>query len=331
MVSTVLICGGTIWRLAMIIISDRPTIRLDRRKFLAAASALIAAGVLPKSALALSGPHRFTHGIFDVFVLSDGVLELPLAIISPDAKRDELVALLGLAADVSTSRAEISPVLLISGEERILIDTGTGGMMGPDAGGQLIESVKAAGLTAEAITKVIFTHAHPDHLWGTVSADGAHVFANASYHMAEAELNFWSTPGLAAQMPAEMADMINTTQKHLTAMKEKIVTFKPGSEVVPGIGVIDTAGHTPGHVSFELAGGDGLILTGDAITVPAVFFAHPEWKFGFDADGDLAGKNRRALLDMAAAGKKQFLGYHWPFPGLGRAEVKDGAFAYVAG
>ncbi len=307
------------------------TIRLDRRKFLAAASALIAAGVLPKSALALAGPHTFTHGTFDVFVLSDGALELPLAVISPDAMPEELAVILGLAADAQANPMEISPVLVSSGADKILFDTGTGGMMGPDAGGQLVESLKAAGLAPDAITKVIFTHAHPDHMWGTISADGAHTFANASYHMAEAELNFWSTPDLATKMPAEMADMVMNTQKQLTAMKDRIVTFKPGSEVVPGIAVIDTAGHTPGHVSFELAGGDGLILTGDAITVPAVFFAHPEWKFGFDADGELAGKNRRMLLDMVAAGKKQMLGYHWPFPGLGRAEVKDGAFVYVAG
>ncbi len=315
----------------MTMLNQQTTIRLDRRKFLAASSALIAAGVLPKSVLALSGPHTFTHGAFEVMVLSDGALELPLSVISPDATPEDLAALLGLAADAQTNSVEISPVLISSGADRILFDTGTGGMMGPNAGGQLVESVKAAGLAADAITKVIFTHAHPDHIWGTVAADGAHVFPNASYHLAEAELNFWSAPDLASKMPSDMTDMVNNTQKTLTAMKEKIATFKPGAEVVPGVGVIDTPGHTPGHVAFELAGGDGLILTGDAITVPAVFFAHPEWKFGFDADGDLAGKSRRMLLDMAAAGKKQMLGYHWPFPGLGRAEAKDGAFAYVAG
>jgi glyoxylase-like metal-dependent hydrolase (beta-lactamase superfamily II) len=307
------------------------TIRLDRRKFLAAAGALVAAGVLPRSVLALSGPHKFTHGSFEISVLSDGIFELPLEVISPDAKPEDIAALLGLAADAKTNPAEISPVLVASGADRILFDTGTGGMMGPNSGGQLVESVKAAGLAPDAITKVIFTHAHPDHLWGTVTGEGAHVFPNASYHMSEAEMNFWSAPDLATQMPADMTEMINNTQKQLTAIQEKMVTFKPGEEIVPGIAAIDTAGHTPGHASFELAGGDGLILTGDAITVPQVFFAHPEWKFGFDADGDLAGKNRRVLLDMAAAGKKQMLGYHWAFPGLGRAEAKDGAFVYVAG
>ena len=98
---------------------------------------------------------------------------------------------------------------------------------------------------------------------------------------------------------------------------------------MPGVGVLDTAGHTPGHVSFELAGGNGLVITGDAITVPSVFFANPEWKFGFDSDGELAGKNRRALLENAASGKKQLLGYHWAYPGLGMAEAKDNAFIYI--
>jgi len=304
------------------------TIRLDRRRFLAASGGLIAAGVLPRSVLALSGPTTFTHGAFEVTVLSDGAFELPFSVVSPDATPEQLAALLGLAADAKGAAAEISPVVLKSGAEVILVDTGTGGLMGPTAG-KLAESLEAAGLSAGAITRVIYTHAHPDHLWGSVAADGAMAFPNASFHMAEAELDFWRNPDLAAAMPAGMGDMIRGTQAQLAAIGERMMTFRPGSEVVPGVGVIDTPGHTPGHVSFELAGGDGLILTGEAITVPAVFFAHPEWTFGFDADGGAAGRSRRALLDMAAAGRKQMLGYHWPFPGLGRAEARDGAFVYV--
>jgi glyoxylase-like metal-dependent hydrolase (beta-lactamase superfamily II) len=304
------------------------SIRLDRRKFLGVATALIAAGVLPKSVLALAGPHNFKHGTFDLTVVSDGTLQLPLSVVSPDAKPEELKALMGAAVQAGdTFNPEVNVVLAKSGSDVILFDTGAGAMA--PSSGQLHASLKATGLDAAAITKVVFTHAHPDHLFGAVGADGKIAFPNATFHMAENELNFWGAPDLAAKMPEAMQGMVKGIQGQLAVLKDKITTFKTGAELLPGVGVIDTAGHTPGHVSFELAGDGGLILTGDAIAVPSVFFAHPEWKFGFDADGELAGKNRRALLDNAASGKKKLLGYHWAYPGLGMAEAKDNAFVYV--
>jgi glyoxylase-like metal-dependent hydrolase (beta-lactamase superfamily II) len=304
------------------------SLRLDRRKFLGAASALIAAGVIPRSALALAGPHTFKHGTVDITVLSDGGFEMPIEIISPDAKPEELRAILGLAADAKTSTTDFSPVVVSSGAEKVLFDTGTGGQMGPTAG-MIRDSLKAAGMEPDAITKVVYTHLHPDHFWGTLTKEGAPVFAKATHHIAENELNFWGAADLASKLPKDMEGMVKNTQGILAGLKDKFSTFKPGTELVPGVNVIDTNGHTPGHVSFEIAGGDGLILTGDAITVAKVFFAHPDWKFGFDADGAAAAKSRRMLLDMAAAGKKLLLGYHFPYPGLARAEAKDGAFVYV--
>ena len=223
---------------------------------------------------------------------------------------------------------EASPLLLKSGNDVILMDTGSGGNFAPTAG-KIAESLKAVGVDASAITKVIFTHAHPDHCWGTLGADGKPIFANASFHVAETEWDFWTAPDLAGKMPKDMEGMVKGTQGQLAGIKDKVAMFKPGAEVLPGINVLDTAGHTPGHVSFELAGGDGLIITADAIINPLVFFPHPDWKFGFDADHDTAIANRKKLLDMASAGKKKLLGYHWPYPGLGMAEAKDGAYVYV--
>ena len=302
---------------------------LNRRRFMGVAAALIAAGALPKSALALAGPHRFTHGTFDLTVLSDGQLNLPLSIVSPQATTEDLKALMGAAVqpgDMFTS--EINVVLARSGSDLILFDTGAAGAFGPTAG-QLFESLKVAGVDPADITKVIFTHAHPDHILGAVGADGKPTFANASFHMAENEFNFWSPADLASKVPAAMKDMTLGIQAALAVLGDRLVTFKAGAEVLPGIGTIETPGHTPGHVAFDLAGGDGLILAGDSIALESVFFKNPEWAFGFDYDGTLAGKSRRALLDQAAQGKKQMLGYHWAYPGLGRAEAKDGAFVYV--
>ncbi len=302
---------------------------LNRRRFMGVAAALIAAGALPKSALALAGPHRFTHGTFDLTVLSDGQLHLPLSIVSSQATIDELKVLMGAAVqpgDMFTS--EINVVLARTGSDLVLFDTGAAGAFGPTAG-QLFESLKAAGADPADITKVIFTHAHPDHILGAIGADGKPTFANASFHMAENEFNFWSPADLASKVPAQMKDMTLGIQAALAVLGDRLVTFKAGAEVLPGIGVFETPGHTPGHVAFELAGGDGLMLIGDSIPQESVFFKNPEWAFGFDYDGAQAGKSRRTLLDQAVSGKKQMLGYHWAYPGLARAEAKDGAFVYV--
>ena len=301
---------------------------LDRRKFLGVASALVASGLLPKNVMALAGPYTFKQGAYDITVVSDGSLTLPLAVIDSADNPEELKTLLGTMAKGDNFTVEASPVLLKSATDMILLDTGSGNGFQPTAG-KIAESLRANGTDPASITKVIFTHAHPDHLWGSTGADGKIVYPNASFHVAENEWNFWATPDLASKMPAAMTGMVNGTQAQLAAIKEKVSMFKPGAELLPGMAVLDTAGHTPGHVSFELAGGDGMIVAGDAIPIPNVYFTHPDWKFAFDADKDMAVAARKKLLDMAAAGKKKMIGYHWPYPGIGMAEAKGNAFAYV--
>ena len=106
--------------------------------------------------------------------------------------------------------------------------------------------------------------------------------------------------------------------------------LRAGDDVSPGIRVIDTPGHTPGHLSFEIAGGGGLIIVADTVTAPWVYFPHPEWKFGFDFDHDQAIASRWRLLDRAASEGTVMIGYHWPYPGVGYAErSSSGAYRYV--
>jgi glyoxylase-like metal-dependent hydrolase (beta-lactamase superfamily II) len=94
--------------------------------------------------------------------------------------------------------------------------------------------------------------------------------------------------------------------------------------------VLDTAGHTPAHISLELEGKDELVITGDVAVNQVASFRYPKERFAFDTDSDLAIRNRLKLLDRAAADHTKLLGYHWAYPGIGFAERRGDAFHYVA-
>ena len=72
-------------------------------------------------------------------------------------------------------------------------------------------------------------------------------------------------------------------------------------------------------------------MTGDALTHQVVSFQKPDWHFGFDQIPEQAAATRRRLLGMLATDRIGIVGYHLPWPGVGRVETgKDGAFRYIA-
>ncbi len=304
-------------------------ITVDRRKLLAAAGALIAAGLLPRDVLALAAPYSFKQGDAEVTVVSDGHLVLPTSLLAPDAPPDQRKAILtAIGATGDTIAPATNATLIRTGSDLILFDTGAGDFQ-PTAG-KLAANLAEAGIKPESITKVVFTHAHPDHCWGTAAgAGGSLTYPNAAYYTAAKEWDFWMDEGLVGKMPAMMKPFILGAQKHWGAVKDRVTMLKPGDEIAAGIKVLDTPGHTPGHVSFEVPGGEGLLVMGDVIVVPGVYFPHPEWAFGFDAISDVAIQTRKTMLDRAATDKPKLLGYHWPYPGVGHAERKGAAYEYV--
>ncbi|HET7716069.1 MAG TPA: MBL fold metallo-hydrolase [Bauldia sp.] len=302
---------------------------VSRRSFLAGAAGLAASAALPRGLFAAEAPHRFMHGDFEVIVISDGYLTLPVNLHAFDTPEEEKKAVLeaaGLTGE--TTNPAVNLTLLRKGDELILFDVGTGPNMAP-TGGKSDEALRAVGIAPESVTKVVFSHGHPDHIWGTLSNEGKLRFPNAAYYSAGEEWDFWMAPDILTKLPEQMHQMATETQRHYTAVKEVVTMVKPGEEIVTGVGIIDTRGHTPGHVSFEVAGGDGLIIVADAIPHPGVYFPHPEWKFMYDATHEQAIASRRSLLDRAATDKALMLGYHWTYPGLGYAERKGQAYVYV--
>ena len=255
---------------------------------------------------------------------------LSAEIILPDAApedRPEILKRLGGTPDGAPFQVNIP--LIRTGSNLILVDIGSGNNFQASAG-RLAANLKAAGVDPASITKVVFTHVHPDHSGATVGPDGKLLYPNADYFVSEAEWQFWMDPDYETNMPSALHEFARGAQRDLSAIGERLTTVKPGDDIVSGMRVLATRGHTPGHVSFELAGKDGFIIAGDVVTNNIVFLEHPNWHFGFDTEPDIALKSRKAFLDRVATEKIKMLGYHWNYPGVGHAERNGGAYRFVA-
>lgn len=303
---------------------------LARRAFLAGTAALtVAAGALDTRLSVAAPPRRFGHGNFQIDVFSDGFITLPDAIIAPDAgpsERADIIRRLGGRQGMADIPVNIP--LIRAGQALILVDTGSGNKFQPSAG-RLRDNLLAAGIDPATVTDVVLTHAHPDHSGGVLLPGGHLCFPNATYHVSAVEWDFWMGSDPAARYPG-LRDFVPGARRDLGAIADRLVRLRDGDEVVAGLRVLATPGHTPGHISLELAGDDGLLITGDAITNVVASFEHPGWRFGFDTDQDQGMVTRRRLIDRAAAEKLRMLGYHWTSPGFAIAERHGSAYRHVA-
>ena len=152
---------------------------------------------------------------------------------------------------------------------------------------------------------------------------------DATFYVASAEWDFWTGDNATRGLPPERAGFVTGARRNYAAIKDKVKMVKPGDDVVAGLRLIDTPGHTQGHVSLELAGADGLLVGGDALTHPLISFRHPDWRPTADHVPEQAVATRAKLLDRLAADRSKLIGFHLPYPGIGIVERKDLAYRFV--
>ncbi len=84
-----------------------------------------------------------------------------------------------------------------------------------------------------------------------------------------------------------------------------------------GVRLVPSGGHTPGHVSVEIAsGGRRAFITGDMTHHP-VQWAEPEWKMPADVDPAAAAATRRRIGADLAAREALVIGTHYAPPCAG--------------
>jgi len=299
---------------------------VTRREVLAAAAAATAMTTLPRAGWTATS---MQVGAYKITTVSDGFLQLPEHFTAPGADEKSRRALLGdLVSADNFVRSPLNVTVVQGASETVLIDAGSGERFVPTAG-QLVEGLDAIGIAPDDVTKVILTHAHPDHLWGVIDGFDELTFLNAEHVINGAEMDFWLAPDVLSRLPDDQQAFAVGAQRHLAGIGEQLTRAKPGDAVAPGIELIDTAGHTPGHVSVSVSDGDArTLILGDALAHPIISFAHPDWRPRMDLLGDQAAAMRARLLAELASDQTPIVGYHLTAPGAGYVRAAAGAYRF---
>lgn len=271
-------------------------------------------------------------GEIEVFVISDGVLPLPFETMSTNVDQAVRAAWLDNMFLPDSFDWAVNVVVIRSGEQTILVDSGLGGEFdGFPRAGQLVRRLEAAGIDLGSLTDVVLTHLHMDHVGGLLGKGVKdRLRPDVRMHVAASEVKFWQAPDFSrTDMPSPIPDVLRATaQRFLTEYKDRLVQFDEVHEVAPGVVAHRTGGHTPGHSVVRVTSGDErLTFAGDALF--PVSFDHPDWHNGFEHDPEEAVNVRHRLFcDLAATGEL-LVATHLSFPSVGRVAIDGDAYRWV--
>jgi glyoxylase-like metal-dependent hydrolase (beta-lactamase superfamily II) len=263
---------------------------------------------------------RCRLGDFQLASVSDGILKLPsLSIFAGNAAPADIESVRQQSFLVKDQVA--ANILLVdTGSQKILIDTGAGSLMGASAG-RLVTNLASLGIRPRDIDRIIITHAHGDHVGGLTDSKGL-VFPKAKYYISRLEWEAWMGDRLDLSMmkldDATKKGFVATARKQLKAIEAKTTKFEVDREIFPGFYAIGAPGHTPGQVAVRVSSGrESLVHTADVVHTHTINLWNPNWMPIFDQDPGLAVKTRTKVLTEIAQNRSLMYAYHFPFPGLG--------------
>lgn len=243
-----------------------------------------------------------------------------------------------LAADEKNRIPMGMRCLLIEHEDGlVLLDTGSGnketqkfhdiyGIENAGAEGRtaLEDGIRAAGFTPEEVSLVINTHLHFDHAggntWRTSSGEVLPTFPNARYLVQAGEKAYAEHTNertAASYFPPNWAPIVASG---------RFDVIEGEREIVSGITVRPTPGHTPHHQSVILrSGGETACFLGDV--VPTSHHLALPWIMGYDVEPLVTLESKRALLGEALREDWLLIFEHDAHVGFGRLAHDGKAYA----
>lgn len=193
-------------------------------------------------------PATWSVSIVDVAV----ILGLPLSDFLPEADPDVTFDVPCLA------------FLVHNADEVLLVDTGPdaeeakrqGFTVRATSRSTLVEAVRAVGFAVEDVTRIVHTHLHYDHV------QNDHLFPYAQVFVNRREL-----PHAASRPDRFYLDVADTPVEQLaTRAPDRWVLLEGDTELTPGVRVLHTGGHSPGHQSVLVDTKEGTVCISGDIT-----------------------------------------------------------------
>ncbi len=236
-----------------------------------------------------------TVGDFKVTYINDGAGYIVPTAMYPASTDEGWSKYERLMDDQGRLVVSIGGFLIETGDHKILMDLGFGPQtvdfpgFGPFIGGDLMKSLAGTGVSREEVTAVVFSHLHLDHVgWVSIEVDGQRelTFPNAQYFCSQADWDFWIK---------DESGMGPHPEAVVPFIQDKMNFVSDGQELASGLTVLDTPGHTPGHISLHIAAGDTeIFLIVDLLHNEAQFY-EADWSVAFDIDPAQARATREAM------------------------------------
>ncbi len=228
-------------------------------------------------------------------------------------------------------RLGLNSILIDTGKERLLIDTG----IGPDLKRRLREfysverepglpeALEPIGYSAGDIDYVINTHLHFDHCGGNTyrseSGDFVPTFPKAAYVIQKCEWENGLNPS-SRDKPSYFDTYFLPLQEH-----GQLRLVEGDSEIVPGVEVVMATGHTSGHQCVKVhSQGRILCFLGDM--VPTSGHVGLPYIMSYDLFPQETMENKLRFFEQAMAEDWIVAYNHDPDRFFGRIAQKDGKF-----
>jgi len=226
-------------------------------------------------------------------------------------------------------RLGMRPLLVRGSTKTLLIDAGIGGKMDPksvdiygiDRAGGLDRSLEAAGLSSDDVEVVLASHLHFDHAGGftDLAQDGSLIphFRKARYVARTGE---WED----ATHPHERNRASYLAENFVPLRDAGVIDFaSDDAEIIPGVRVMRTGGHTMHHqIVLIESGGRTAVFAADLI--PTTAHIDPPWIMGYDLYPMETLAFKRTFVREAIAREYVIFFEHDPAISAGYIRERDG-------